>query len=115
MIKSDSYITENPFRRWVIVSALNPAMAWSGSRWVPHVEGLPAGDAQISNFDGPVDAYSAAVKAKLKPFPYSIASDNSSITCFKCMSTSHHPVDVKEHYCGACHVFLDEDRPRVHG
>lgn len=26
-------------------------------------------------------------------------------TCWKCGCTSHHPVDVAESYCGACHAY----------
>lgn len=31
----------------------------------------------------------------------------ASITCPKCGRTSHNPHDVRERYCGACHVFID--------
>lgn len=41
---------ENRFHRWVIVHPILKNQAWSGSRWVSHKEGLPAGDTQISNF-----------------------------------------------------------------
>ena len=33
---------------------------------------------------------------------------NISITCHRCGLTSTHPQDVKNHYCGACHLFLDD-------
>jgi hypothetical protein len=29
--------------------------------------------------------------------------DQPSITCPRCGRTSHHPVDIAEGYCGACH------------
>jgi hypothetical protein len=35
---------------WVIVPDSNPGLAWSGSRWMPHYNGVPTGYAQISNF-----------------------------------------------------------------
>lgn len=37
--------------RWIVVNGQSEDLAWSGSRWVPHRLGLPAGDAQISNFE----------------------------------------------------------------
>jgi hypothetical protein len=32
-----------------------------------------------------------------------VAESVPSITCPRCGRTSHHPVDVREGYCGACH------------
>ena len=32
----------------------------------------------------------------------------ASITCPKCGRTSHHPRDVEEGYCGACHEFTSQ-------
>jgi len=43
---------------------------------------------------------------------YTIADDGKSITCLRCGLTSYHPEDVRQHYCGHCHVFHD-DTPRV--
>jgi hypothetical protein len=31
-----------------------------------------------------------------------------SFTCPRCGRTSHHPDDVRERYCGACHEFTDD-------
>ncbi len=31
-----------------------------------------------------------------------------SITCPQCGRTSHHPRDISERYCGACHQFHDD-------
>lgn len=39
---------------------------------------------------------------------YTISADGKSITCKRCRRTSHHPSDVKRHYCGHCHVFHDD-------
>jgi hypothetical protein len=36
------------------------------------------------------------------------------IRCHACQSTSFHPKDVEERYCGACHVF-HEDAPARRG
>lgn len=41
---------------------------------------------------------------------YWISPWGDSITCTKCRKTSRHPKDVAERYCGACHVF-HEDQP----
>ena len=30
------------------------------------------------------------------------------IRCHTCQRTSHHPKDIEERYCGACHVFHEE-------
>jgi hypothetical protein len=38
-------------------------------------------------------------------------SARASITCPQCERTSHHPVDVREQYCGACHQWHDEMKP----
>jgi len=37
---------------------------------------------------------------------YSIKND--SITHYKCGKTSHNPNDVKNRYCGHCHIFLEK-------
>lgn len=33
-----------------------------------------------------------------------------SITCPRCNRVSHHPEDVRQRYCGACHAFHDDIR-----
>lgn len=40
----------NPLNRWVIMHPHGP-LAWSGSRWVLAVNGLPIGGVQICNFE----------------------------------------------------------------
>ena len=35
-------------------------------------------------------------------------SGKSSITCPVCGYTSYNPNDVKNRYCGNCHVFIDD-------
>lgn len=44
----------------------------------------------------------------MTPRPYSLAADGGSITCQCCGLTSHNANDVAHHYCGACHMFLDD-------
>ncbi len=36
---------------------------------------------------------------------FSISPDRKSITCHVCGRTSYHPEDVRNEYCGNCHVF----------
>jgi len=43
-------IKKTAFGRWIIISLISPNLAWSGSRWEPHKEGIPTGKVQISNF-----------------------------------------------------------------
>jgi hypothetical protein len=31
-----------------------------------------------------------------------------AIRCHKCQKVSYHPKDIKERYCGHCHVFHEE-------
>ena len=35
------------------------------------------------------------------------------ITCPFCGRTSAHPTDAAERYCGACHVFHDDEKARI--
>lgn len=46
--------------RFVIVNARDGSLAWSGSCWVEHEEGVPAGRAQVSNFATEEEARQAA-------------------------------------------------------
>jgi ribosomal protein L37E len=44
---------------------------------------------------------------------YTITTDRDgrqSITCHTCGRTSYHPEDVRQRYCGYCHVFHDDQR-----
>lgn len=36
--------------RFIIVHRNNEDLAWSGSRWVPHVQGIPIAAVQVCNF-----------------------------------------------------------------
>ncbi len=57
----DYRLAKNAFGRWILVNADDPALAWSGSRFVPVDEnGFPAGNAQVSNFDSEEDARDTA-------------------------------------------------------
>jgi hypothetical protein len=38
---------------------------------------------------------------------YWISPYGDSITCTQCRKTSRNPNDVAQHYCGACHEFLE--------
>lgn len=54
------YVERNAFGRWIIT---NPkGEAWSGSRWVPHTNGIPAGEAQVANFGSAGEALEYAKK-----------------------------------------------------
>jgi ribosomal protein S27AE len=48
---------------------------------------------------------------------YQIITDDKgdpiAIKCLKCGLTSHHPEDVRQRYCGKCHVFHDDLRKRA--
>jgi hypothetical protein len=44
------------------------------------------------------------------PARYTISPDGHSITCHTCGRTSHNLNDVRERFCGNCHVFHDERR-----
>lgn len=37
--------------------------------------------------------------------------DVDGFTCPRCRRTSHHPEDLRQGYCGACHAFTGEPRP----
>jgi hypothetical protein len=49
-------LAENFLKRWVIVNGAHEDLAWSGTHWVPHRQGIPTGDVQICNFDSRQDA-----------------------------------------------------------
>jgi hypothetical protein len=96
-------IVRGAFDRWIIESGAQRSLAWSESRWVPHVQGLPAGEVQVSNF-GDVPE----VAAYLRDFPYLAVVaviDVCSITCLRCSMTSYWDKDVSNRYCGNCHRF----------
>jgi len=42
---------------------------------------------------------------------FELSEDGQSITCLRCKMTSHNPNDVKNHYCGRCHVSHDDIWP----
>jgi len=41
---------------------------------------------------------------------YLLSPHGDSITCAVCRKTSRHPDDVKNRYCGSCHLFLADPR-----
>lgn len=48
--------------------------------------------------------------AQLADAGWRVRLERLSYTCPACGRTSYHPEDVKQRYCGACHVFGDEPR-----
>jgi hypothetical protein len=41
---------------------------------------------------------------------YVIAADGNTITCCTCGQMSSHPEDVRQRYCGYCHVFHEKEK-----
>ena len=37
----------------------------------------------------------------------------TSYTCKRCGFASHHPMDVRHHYCVVCHLFEDDNTPSM--
>lgn len=99
------YAAENLLSRWMIVKAEDPGLAWSGSRWVGHRQGMPTGGVQISNWAMKPEAFRAAEKEGLRPVSQGFRTDEMSITCFQCGMTSYYEHDVRERYCGNCNVY----------
>ena len=102
------YILRNPFGRWVVANGVKPDLAWSGSRWVLHRNGLPAKDVQVSNWQTRDGARREAERLGFAVAVRGFRADDLSITCFGCGLTSFHPEDVRKRYCGNCHVFHDQ-------
>ena len=50
-----------PSGRWILVNPENPQLAWSGSQWVPHSNGVAADLAVIRSF-GTLEELSAYVR-----------------------------------------------------
>lgn len=38
--------------------------------------------------------------------------NGNSITCLMCGATSYHPEDIRNRYCGRCHVFHEIEHTR---
>ncbi len=91
--------------RWILVNAGNQGLAWSGSRWVPHVLGVFASRVQVSNFKDRDAAIRYAMDADLKIATSGFVTDEISITCFACGMRSYNPNDIVHAYCGNCHAF----------
>src|ERR1700724_2658175 len=50
-VETNYRLAQNAFGHWIVVNAVQPSLAWSGSRWVPvDKNGFPAGVVQVSNF-----------------------------------------------------------------
>ena len=44
---------------------------------------------------------------------YDHAARCDTLACHQCGSVTHHPEDVRQHYCPRCHQFLDDPPPPV--
>jgi hypothetical protein len=40
-------------------------------------------------------------------------TDEPQYTCPRCGLVSHHPMDVRHHYCVRCHIFEDDSTPSM--
>lgn len=58
--------------------------------------------------DALVDAYQEALGLACYLRQAIAEREVVSFTCPRCQRTSHHPMDVQEGYCGACHDFTGE-------
>lgn len=67
--------------------------------------GLPILREAAETMDGPqgLVQLEQAIAAAQRFFPVDEPEPELSITCPKCHRTSHHPQDVEQGYCGACH------------
>lgn len=45
------HIIKTTYGRWIIVNARDSDLAWSGSCWVEHEDGISRGRAHVSTFD----------------------------------------------------------------
>jgi hypothetical protein len=41
-------------------------------------------------------------------FTYQLEEDGQAIRCLLCQRVSHNPHDIRERYCGQCHMFHDD-------
>lgn len=48
--------------------------------------------------------------SKFKASEYVISKDGKSIKCLNCGMTSHNPIDVRDRYCGNCHIFHERKK-----
>jgi hypothetical protein len=99
------YIFRNTLGRWVLGNLEQPELAWSGSQWMPHRHGLPAGKVQISNLGSREEAWLYAEDAGFVIAVSGYTADEECITCFRCGLTSYSLGDVEHKYCGNCHLF----------
>jgi len=107
------YMRQGALGRWIIVNARDKSLAWSGSRWVKHQNGIPKGAVQVSNFEMKLAAYRDAERAGLNPALRGYSIDEDSITCFRCGMTSYNENDRRERYCGNCHEFHEDPKGSV--
>ena len=58
----ESRIERGAFGRFYIAHPTLAGLAWSGTSWEPHLDGLPAGRAQIANFETEEEARAYQVR-----------------------------------------------------
>lgn len=66
MMKQRVKLVPGVFGRILIVSAEEPKLAWSGSRFVPHEWGLSCGGVHVSNFSSRDQARTHALTCGLE-------------------------------------------------
>lgn len=62
---------------------------------------------EVMNEASPTFKINRWIEQTDQPLPERV---RESITCLRCGRTSHSPDDVREHYCGHCHLFHDDAR-----
>ena len=65
MAANRGFLMRSVFERWIIANSMDESLAWGGSRWVRHMKGMPAEQAQISNFDTSQEAVEYAQQAHI--------------------------------------------------
>ena len=55
-----------------------------------------------------IEARGIEIAAKERLMGYTISANGKSITCKRCGFVSHNWNDVKNRYCGHCHIFHDK-------
>lgn len=78
-----------------------PPTSGGGSVAMPVRDPVPVRESQMTV---PLPGLSPPVKTGLQ-IPVRPAQNVADFTCPTCGATSHHPIDAREGYCGACHEF----------
>jgi hypothetical protein len=64
--KARYVIQQSALGRWIIVHPEDDGLAWSGTRWVGHIDGVPNGEAQVCNFSTGADAWAYARERRIE-------------------------------------------------